>query len=193
MNAARKKRPSSTVESLIRRARRADLKDAGVSKSASPARAARRPFGLVVDGRVVMTGSPSMTLPELLHEAESELDSPTGSRPASPTFRTPSPAPSVFRRPEAPLVIDTDGPREWSRSDWKLLDACFTDARLEVGARWGNEGVLGDVDAVELEDVVRRFEDIFGGEEVVASLGPAFERYVLTRLPPSFPYPILSQ
>ncbi|KAI0287106.1 hypothetical protein BC826DRAFT_1046517 [Russula brevipes] len=176
MKAARKKRPSGTVESLIRRARRADLKDAGVSKSSSPARAARGSFGLVVDGRVVMTGSPTMTLPELLHEAESELDSPTASRRASPTFRTPSPAPSVFRRPEAPLVIDTDGPREWSRSDWKLLDACFTDARLEVGARWGNEGVLGDVDAVELEDVVRRFEDIFGGEEVVASLGPAFER-----------------
>jgi hypothetical protein len=36
--------------------------------------------------------------------------------------------------------------------------------------------VLGDVDAVELEDVVRRFEDIFGGEEAVTHLGPAFER-----------------
>ena len=37
---------------------------------------------------------------------------------------------------------------------------------------------LGDVDAVELEDVVRRFEDIYGGEGVVACLGPAFERYI---------------
>lgn len=125
-----------------------------------------------------MNGSPSMTLPELLHEAESELDSPSSPTSAQSAFRTPSPALSSFRRPEAPLVIDTDGPREWSRSDWKLLDACFTDVRLEVGARWGHEGVLGDVDAVELEDVVRRFEDIFGGEEVVTHLGPAFERYV---------------
>ena len=50
--------------------------------------------------------------------------------------------------------------------------------RLEVGARWGYEGVLGDVDAVDLEDIVWRFEDIFGGEEVVSGLGPAFERYV---------------
>jgi hypothetical protein len=117
-----------------------------------------------------------MTLPELLQEAESELDVPTSSRSAQSAFRTPSPAPSSFRRPEAPLVVDIDGPRDWSRSDWKLLDACFTDVRLEVGARWGHEGVLGDVDAVDLEDVVRRFEDIFGGDEVVTRLGPAFAR-----------------
>ena len=174
--AARKNRRSSTVESLIRKARRADATSAGVSKSSSPARSARRSFGVVIDGHVVMTGSPSMSLPELLHEAQSELDSSTFSRRASPAFRTPSPAPSTFKQPEAPLVIDTDGPREWSRSDWKLLDACFTDVRLEIGARWGGEGVMGDVDAVDLEDVVQRFEDIFGGAEVVASLGPAFER-----------------
>ncbi|KAH9174755.1 hypothetical protein EDB89DRAFT_1950224 [Lactarius sanguifluus] len=112
-----------------------------------------------------------MTLPELLSEAESELDNPREQH----TPRTPSPAPTSFRRPEAPLVIDTDGPREWSRSDWKLLDACFTDVRLDIGARWGSEGSLGDVDAVDLDDVVGRFVDIFGGEEVVSSLGPSFE------------------
>jgi len=175
MKAARKNRPSHTVDSLIRKARRADVASAGVSKSSSPARSARRSFGVVIDGRVVMTGSPTMTLPELLHEIESELDSSASSRLGQPDFRTPSPTPSSFAQPQAPLVIDTDGPREWSRSDWKLLDACFTDARLEVGERWGSEGVLGDVDAVELEEVVRRFEDIFGGAEVVAGLGPAFE------------------
>ena len=120
-----------------------------------------------------------MTLPELLSEAESELGSPTFLKPRQQHIpRTPSPAPASFRRPEEPLVIDTDGPREWSRSDWKLLDACFTDARLEIGARWGSEGTLGDVDAVELEDVVERFVDIFGGESVVSGLGPSFERYV---------------
>jgi len=171
MKASRKNRSPRTVESLIRKTRRADVTSAGVRKSSSP----RRSLGLVVDGRVLMHDSPSMTLPELLHEAESEIDSPT-STSAQSAFRTPSPAPSSFRRPEAPLVIDTEGPREWSRSDWKLLDACFTDVRLEVGARWGHEGVLGDVGAVELEDVVRRFEDVFGGEEVVTLLGPAFER-----------------
>ena len=170
-----------SVESLIRKARRADLTSAGVSKSSSPARSVRRSFGVVVDGRVVTANSPSMTLPELLSEAESELDPPTTTtflKRGQQTPRTPSPAPSSFRQPEAPLVIDTDGPREWSRSDWKLLDACFTDARLEIGARWGSEGTLGDVDAVELEDVVERFVDIFGGAEVVSGLGPSFERYV---------------
>jgi hypothetical protein len=176
MKASRKNRSPRTVESLIRKTRRADVTSAGVRKSLSPARISRRSFGVVVDGRVLMHGSPSMTLPELLHEVESERDSPTSTRSATPAFRTPSPAPTSFRRPSAPLVIDTDGPREWSRSDWKLLDACFTDVRLEVGARWGYEGVLGDVDAVDLEEVVRRFEDIFGGEEVVSRLGPAFER-----------------
>ena len=171
-----------SVESLIRKARRADLTSAGVSKSSSPARSVRRSFGVVVDGRVVTANSPSMTLPELLSEAESELDPPTTTttflKRGQQTPRTPSPAPSSFRQPEAPLVIDTDGPREWSRSDWKLLDACFTDARLEIGARWGSEGTLGDVDAVDLEDVVDRFVDIFGGAEVVSGLGPSFERYV---------------
>lgn len=176
MKAARKPRPSRSVESLIRKTRRADLANAGVSKSPSPARLARRSFGVVVNGRVVMAGSPSMTLPELLYEAESELDSPTVPKHSQHDLRTPSPAPASFRRPEAPLVIDTDGPREWSRSDWKLLDACFTDARLEVGARWGGEETLGDVDAVDLEDVVQRFVDIFGGETVISGLGPAFER-----------------
>ena len=96
-----------------------------------------------------------MNLPELLHKAQSELDSSTFSRRASPAFRTPSPAPSIFKQPKAPLVIDTDGPCEWSWSDWKLLDACFTDVRLEIGAQWGSEGVMGDVDAVDLEDVVQ--------------------------------------
>jgi hypothetical protein len=176
MKAARKPRPSRSVESLIRKARRADLSSAGVSKSPSPARSARRSFGVVVDGRVVMAGSPSMTLPELLHEAESEFDPLPSPKSTHNDFRTPSPAPVSFRCSEAPLVIDTDGPREWSRNDWKLLDACFTDVRLEVGARWGSEGTLGDVDAVEFGDVVGRFVDVFGGDEVVSGLGPAFER-----------------
>jgi len=86
----------------------------------------------------------------------------------------PPPAPSIFKQPEALLVIDTDGLREWSWSDWKLLNTCFTDVRLEIGARWGGEGVMGDVDAVNLEDVVQRFKDIFGGAEVVVPLAYVF-------------------
>jgi len=89
--AACKNRHSSTVESLIHKARRADTTSTGVSKSSSPARSACRLFGIIIDGRVVMTSSPSMNLPELLHKAQSELDSSTFSRHASPAFRTPPP------------------------------------------------------------------------------------------------------
>jgi len=150
-----KNRRSSMVESLIRKAQRADATSTGVSKLSSPARSACCSFGIIIDGHVVMTSSPSMNLPELLHKAQSKLDSSTFSRRASPAFRTPSPAPSIFKQPKVPLVIDTDGLCEWSWSDWKLLDVCFTDVRLEIGAQWGSEGVMGDVDAVDLEDVVQ--------------------------------------
>ena len=176
MKASRKSRSPRTVEPLIWKTRHADITGAGVRKSLSPAHPSCHLFGVVVNWRVLMHDSSSMTLPELLHKAESEIDSPTSPKSAMSAFRTPSPALSFFHPPQAPSVIDTDGPREWSRSDWKLLDACFTDVRFEVGARWEHKGVLGDVDAVELEDVVRRFEDIFGGEELVTHLGPAFER-----------------
>jgi len=168
--AACKNHYSSMVESLICKARHVDATSTGVSKSLSPACSACCLFGIVIDGHVMMTSSPSMNLPELLHKAQSKLDSSTFSRHASPAFRMPSPAPSIFKQPEVPLVIDTDGLHEWSWSDWKLLNACFTDVRLEIGARWGGEGVMGDMDAVNLEGVVQRFEDIFGGAEVVVPL-----------------------
>jgi hypothetical protein len=176
MKASWKSRSPRTVESLIRKTQHADVTGAGVRKSLSPARTSHRLFGVVVDGHVLMHDSPSMTLPELLHEAESEINSSTSPKSVMLAFRTPSPALLSFRRPQATLAIDTDGPCEWSRSDWKLLDACFTDVRLEVGAQWGHEGVLGDVNAVKLEDIVWRFEDIFSGEELVTHLGPAFEQ-----------------
>jgi hypothetical protein len=72
MKYARKRRTPRSVESLIRKAQRADLASAGVSESPSPTCSARHSFGAVVNGRVIMAGSPSMTLPELLHETGSE-------------------------------------------------------------------------------------------------------------------------
>jgi len=152
--AACKNRHSSTVESLICKAWHVDATSTGVSKLSLPACSACCSFGIVIDGHVMMTGSPSMNLPELLHKAQSKLNSLTFSRRASPAFRMPSPTPSIFKQPKVPLVIDTDGLCEWSWSDWKLLDMCFTDVRLKIGAQWGSEGVMGDVDAVDLEDIV---------------------------------------
>jgi hypothetical protein len=71
--------------------------------------------------------------------------------PTPEPAREPSPAPSMFERAE-------HGPREWAKDDWKLLDACYTDARLDAGAAQGlPAGELADVDAVQLDDVVDRF------------------------------------
>ncbi|KAI0065311.1 hypothetical protein BV25DRAFT_1822469 [Artomyces pyxidatus] len=186
-----RKRPSShTVDALMRNARRAGVASAGVSKS-SPSR--RRSVGLVVGERVIMPGTPSMTLPQLLHEAESELigsgesvrGTPTRFIPPTPhAFRTPSPALGRQYEPSgSTVVIDTDGPRDWTKDDWKILDACFTDARLEIGERWGGEnGVLGDVDLVALDDVVDRFVELMGGPDVITALGPSWTRAdLLTR------------
>jgi hypothetical protein len=69
----------------------------------------------------------------------------------------------------------TTGPREWTKADWKVLDACFTEERLHVGAQrgYGNDQ-LADVDDVDLEDVVTRFMCTVGGYEAVHKLGSAW-------------------
>ena len=69
-----------------------DITGAGVCKSLSPACTSCHSFGVAVDGRMLMHDSPSMTLSELLHEAESEIDSPTSPKSATSAFRMPSPA-----------------------------------------------------------------------------------------------------
>jgi hypothetical protein len=51
---------------------------------------------------------------------------------------------------------DDIGEREWTKEDWKHLDACFTDQRLEVGSRLAGaeQNVLASVDMVSIDDVV---------------------------------------
>jgi len=49
-------------------------------------------FSVVIDGHVLMHGSPSMMLPELLHKVETELDFPVSTKSAQLVIRTPSPA-----------------------------------------------------------------------------------------------------
>jgi hypothetical protein len=137
MVAGHKNRSLRSVESLIRKGRRLDVTSASVCKSLSPARTAHRSIGVVVDRHVMMYRSPSTTLPELLHKAGSKLDSNiledyTASFQKN-FFRTLIIL--ATRGSDALLVIDTDGPRDWSHSDWRLLDVCFTDMRLEADAR----------------------------------------------------------
>ncbi|KAF5349204.1 hypothetical protein D9756_009318 [Leucocoprinus leucothites] len=87
------------------------------------------------------------------------------------------------------------GERMWTKEEWKRLDACFTDERVEVGQRMGlcrddesllSEGRMVDgwekwegmagVDDVDLENVVSRFVDWMGGWEEVDGYGPEWSR-----------------
>ncbi|KAH9896677.1 hypothetical protein C8Q73DRAFT_789012 [Cubamyces lactineus] len=173
------KRRHSSVDSAMRKARRKSVVEGGVSKHSSPVKR-RRTFGGVIGDKVVIPGSPAMTVPELLHEAERSIEQRerslhTPARATSllgdmsafqlpldrPAFETPGPRQKVHARP----LFNSSGPRSWDKDDWKLLDACFTDERLALGShkRPLGEAVLAPVDDVELEKVVDRFLEQAGG------------------------------
>jgi hypothetical protein len=138
-----------------------------------------------------------MTLPQLLQEAEAQVGTPakaalgkatlTSHRFTTPGagFSTPlSGSKAGFGTPlfQTPLHLQryaAGGEREWTKEEWKLLDACFTDERLALG---GDAEGLAAVDAVHVEDVVVRFISLLGGEAQVCTFGDAWTRYV------SFPY-----
>lgn len=186
----------SSVDSLLKSARRADVAGSGIVKALSPQQAKKvrwSTMGGVINGRVVMPDSPSMTLPELLHEAEVSLttaraeDSPSSkagySTPRALKIswrRDPflTPAPSGLRaRPtwaETSLYIDTAGPRDWMKNDWKLLDACFTDERLASG----RNGAMADAGTVDLEEVIKRFVTLMGGEDAIRRMGASWTKFV---------------
>ncbi|CAA7263243.1 unnamed protein product [Cyclocybe aegerita] len=74
-----------------------------------------------------------------------------------------------------PLAVDSeggDGPRPWTKDAWKLLDACFTDQRLELGT----DGSLANVESVDVDHVVQRFVEICGGWEKVGTFGDEWDR-----------------
>lgn len=121
----------------------------------------------MVGDKVFIPGSPVTTLPELLKEAEAEVvqrKTPSTSV-IGDTLRTPLRVRSslAIARAQSELPRTPQGEGVWSRDDWKQLDACFTDERLEIGARLGlGDDGLADVDQVSLEDVVDRFVDFVG-------------------------------
>ncbi|THH19655.1 hypothetical protein EW146_g1562 [Bondarzewia mesenterica] len=167
-----RRRSSPSVQSLMKNARRADVSASGIRKSVSPARKARYSLGATIGDRMFIPGTPSASL--FYHGLQG---TPVKSTTARYPLRTPSPAASSFGSSETTLHIDMDGPRDWTRNDWKLLDACFTDERLAISARLGKGGdELGDVDLVDLEKVADRFVVLLGGENVVAGLGSAWTR-----------------
>ncbi|KAK7046835.1 hypothetical protein R3P38DRAFT_2506806 [Favolaschia claudopus] len=101
--------------------------------------------------------------------------------------------------------------REWTKADWKVLDACFTDERIAVAQRLGMvlnlspapppktfpfpstpvrntpanvDGpavMMASADAVDLAKVVERFVGLMGGEQVVKTWGETWDGENLTR------------
>ncbi len=155
----------------MRKARRRSVVEGGVTKHSTPINR-RRTFGGVIGDKVFIPGSPLMTVPQLLQEAEHTVEQRertmhTPSREASftsdnasfkipslrPVFETPAPRKSHFRP-----TFNSNGPRAWEKDDWKLLDACFTDERLARSTHKAlGEATLAHVDEIELDNVVNRF------------------------------------
>lgn len=130
----------------------------------------------VIGDRVYIPGSPALTLPELLREAEAEVvtGTPTKGGGVRDSFKTPLlPSRSGTALMSPDRGVDHIGERTWGKDDWKQLDACFTDERLEIGCRLdvGGDEALAHVEYVEVENVVQRFVLLMGGHELVESFG----------------------
>jgi hypothetical protein len=180
----RRRQSYCSVDGLSKSARRKTISGAGVVKVKDNDRERRRRSIGVIGDRVYIPGSPAMTLPELLREVEADIvtGTPVKRLGISNSFKTPSPPVRFEAAPVLPSVVDLGGGkvvRAWGREDWKQLDACFTDERLEVGHQLDidvdDEG-LAPVDCVTVENVVQRFVQLMGGDEVVASFGDAWNR-----------------
>jgi hypothetical protein len=121
-------------------------------------------------------------MPELIREAETELEkSFTGNeRFTTPLRANLSVASTSYSRYVDPSrLFDPTGPREWGKNDWKILDACFTDERLDAAEKMGMaEGSLADVTDIQLDDVVNRFVEVIGGDAVLGGLGLSWARLV---------------
>ncbi|KAF9493771.1 hypothetical protein BDN71DRAFT_1449825 [Pleurotus eryngii] len=197
--ASRSTSPSG-LDQTVRHSRRRSASAGGINKSRSPSqrgtsrRLSPRAVGGMIGDAVVIPGSPVMTLPELLQKAERDIRVESARRGAvdaiqreSPTWQdpytTPCPPTRRFPLPSAPREQDAATPRVWLKDDWKILDSCFTDERLELGATValgedieGDLDVLADVDDVSLDDVVDRFIDQIGGEAVAECYGDGWSR-----------------
>ena len=174
--------------------------------------------------KVYIPGSPTTTLPNLLKQAEKEVSlvpsgSPNPFLVANP-YNSPPPAqvlssqsqgsmtalvnkinttlvltPKVPMTPGEMCYDPLSGTRMWTKEEWKRLDACFTDERLQVGMRMGLRGDdsalvqgtidgwekwegMASVDQVDLDNVVARFVDWMGGWDEVDGYGPQWSKYV---------------
>ncbi|KAF9003433.1 hypothetical protein BDQ17DRAFT_1390559 [Cyathus striatus] len=182
----RRRGSHSAVDDIAKEFRRKNIQ--GVSKELHSEKKRRRStLGMSIIGdRVLIPGSPAITIPDLLKEAEAEVEVVTAQTPGiwakraeiepqCDPFKTPLPLSKVL---PSSLSDHEAGERGWAKEEWKLLDGCFTDERLEVGHRLdlGDENGLAPVDIVHIENVVQRFIDTIGGDSILSLNGDAWSR-----------------
>ncbi|KAF8882194.1 hypothetical protein CPB84DRAFT_1838218 [Gymnopilus junonius] len=204
----RRRASHSGVDDLAKESRRRDVTASGITKSVSKNKR-RSTLGMgVIGDHVFIPGTPVTTLPELLKEAEVEVGrelehdhrddvrlsselwpikaSLTGSGQRDP-FKTPLPDRHRARASATNISVQStlydSGERPWTKEEWKLLDACFTDERLDLGVALEDvpEGTLAPVDMVSVDDVVERFVCLVGGEGVTQVYGDAWSRESVTQ------------
>jgi hypothetical protein len=160
---------------LVKRAHRRNLLASGISKASLR----RRSTGGSQSDSFVRPISP-MSMPDLIQEAESELEkSFHGSERFVTPIRANLSAAFASRYIDPSRLFDPTGPREWGKNDWKILDACFTDERLDTAEKMGMaEGSLADVTDIRLDDVVNRLVEVIGGDTVLVAMGPSWTRLV---------------
>lgn len=174
----------SAVVDFAKECRRKSVTNAGILKATDRRR--RSTMG-VIGNKVIIPGSPVTTLPELLQQAEEEIShlanssvryasTPVRKQATRDPFKTPTSVKFADREGGTTPKRHSAGPREWSKEDWKLLDACFTDQRINHPG--DSHEVLAPVDAVKLEDVVARFIDMMGGQSLVNTFGETWSRFV---------------
>jgi hypothetical protein len=180
------------LDATLRSARRKSVIQSGVSKGPSASR--RSTLGGVIGNTVIIDGTPRTSLAELLKEAEATVILEEGLHgllsPKVPSklprlpqtldmLITPARHGSNSSHFEAARSVFTSatGSREWSKADWKVLDICYTDERLDLGLKSGlGSGGLASAEDVDMEKVVDRFFERMGGTSVVGSLGPSWSR-----------------
>ncbi|KIM42226.1 hypothetical protein M413DRAFT_444671 [Hebeloma cylindrosporum] len=204
--AKQRRASNSALEDFAKDSRRRNLAPSGVSKSVGKNRR-RSTLGMgVIGDRVFIPGTPVTTLPALLKEAELEVELEHEHLRETPGLasrlwsdraqlegtgqRDPFKTPSVDKHrsmahkttmstiSKNAISSHEGGEQPWTKEEWKYLDACFTDERLDLGAKLdgAEEGTMAPVDMVSVEAVVDRFVALMGGAEIVESFGDAWSR-----------------
>ncbi|KAF8126151.1 hypothetical protein EV363DRAFT_1348899 [Boletus edulis] len=163
--AERKKRASRSAKST--RKRRKTIENAGISKSYMDWRNQRCETS---------PGSRSLPLLELWRDAEDTVFFEHHSTSHCDTSFTLSPLKAMTIHPRPQPLLPLPG-GEWNRDCWKRLDKCLVAEQLAVAAACSlGTDLLGGMGDISKDAVLDRFMNQFGGESVLAGLGPEWSR-----------------